>query len=258
MPAAALWRRWTSAAWTALALATPGLCPPAHATSLQITPVRVDLPAGPGAAALTLRNADSKPIHAQVRVFRWSQADGDDVLAPTDEVLASPPIIRIAGNGEQLIRVVRPEPGASAGEAAYRLLIDELPLRDAPPSPSGVRVQLRYSVPVFAGTPAGPPAARLAVSLWRDQGQWRLSARNDGERHARLSDVVLVSASQRIRVAEGLFGYALPGATRVWDIRLPAAFTPGADVRLDAAINGEPASLPVTQRQPDRQPDPGP
>lgn len=254
MPVAALRRRRTSAAWTALALALVGFCLPTHATSLQITPVRVDLPAGPGAAALTLRNADSKPIHAQVRVFRWSQPDGDDVLAPTDEVVASPPIIQIAGNGEQMIRVVRPAPGPASGETAYRLLIDELPQRDAPPSPTGVRVQLRYSVPVFAGTPGGPPTPRLAVTLWRDQDQWRLSARNDGARHARISDVTLVSARRRMPVAEGLFGYALPGATRVWSIRLPAGFAPAADMRLEAAVNGEAASLPVTPKQPEAGP----
>lgn len=254
MPIAAPRWRPASPAWPALLLAVQGFCSPAHATSLQISPVRVDLPAGPGAAALNLRNAAGTPIHAQVRVFRWTQAHGDDMLAPTDDVVASPPIVRIGANDEQMIRVVRPGKDVAPAETAYRLLIDELPQRDTPVDQSGVRVQLRYSVPVFAGTPTEAAMPRLTVSLWRDQGEWRLAARNDGTRHARLSAVTLVSGGQRAAVANGLLGYALPGATRVWTIRLPAGFMAAGALRLDAAVNGESQSLPVATGQPDAGP----
>lgn len=254
MPIAAPAWRPASWSWPALALAVPGFCLPVHATSLQISPVRVDLPAGPGAAALTLRNAAGAPIHAQVRVFRWTQADGDDVLTPADDVLASPPIVRIGGNGEQMIRVVRPGKTPATAEQSYRLLIDELPQRDAPADQSGVRVQLRYSVPVFAGTPPDGPVPRLAVALWRDDGEWRLAARNEGVRHARLSAVTLVSGSRRATVTEGLLGYALPGATRVWKVRLPAAFAPATGMRLEADVNGETQRLPVAAARPEAGP----
>nr|WP_315595096.1 molecular chaperone [uncultured Cupriavidus sp.] len=248
---AAIWRRPASPAWLALVLSLLAACLPAHAASLQISPVRIDLPAGAGAAAMTLRNAASAPIHAQVRVFRWTQADGADVLAPADDVMASPPIVRIAGNSEQLVRVVRPGQAAATSETAYRLLIDELPQRDAPADQSGVRVQLRYSIPVFAGTPSAAPSPPLAVTLRHDQGEWRLAARNNGMRHARISDVALVNGGQRVTITAGLLGYTLPGATRIWKIRVPASFAPGSGLRLDADINGEPQSLPVNQERPE-------
>lgn len=251
MQPAAIGRRPASSAWPGLALALLALCLPARATSLQISPVRIDLPAGAGAAALTLRNAADTPIHAQVRVFRWTQGDGADVLNPTEDVVASPPIVRIGGNTEQLIRVVRPGPAPAKGEVAYRLLIDELPQRNAPVDQSGVRVQLRYSVPVFAGTPANAPMPRLNLTLWRADGEWRLAARNDGTRHARLSNVAIVNGGLRVPLTEGLLGYALPDATRIWKVRLPAGFTPDAALRLDAAVNGEPQSLPIAQGRPD-------
>lgn len=263
MPNAANGRRMARLAGLAIALALHGFCLPAHATSLQISPVRIDLPAGSGAAAMTLRNASDAPIHAQVRVFRWTQANGTDVLAAADDVVASPPILRIAGHAEQLVRVVRPGGlgaeggnggnGGNSGEIAYRLLIDELPQRDAPVDQSGIRVQLRYSVPVFAGTPVNAPA-RLSLALWRDNGEWQLAARNDGARHARISGVTLVSGNRRMPVTEGLLGYALPGATRIWTVRLPAGFTPTPDLRIDGDIGGESQSLPVTYGRPE----PGP
>ncbi|RZT39466.1 fimbrial biogenesis chaperone [Cupriavidus agavae] len=236
-------RAWPVRAAATLALL--GCCLPASATSLQISPVRVDLPAGPGAAALTLRNTADTPIHAQVRVFRWTQADGADVLAPADDVVASPPIVQIGGQAEQMIRVVRPGKAGTPGETAYRLLIDELPRRDAPVDQSGVRVQLRYSVPVFAGTPTEAPPPALALTLWRDGSEWWLGMRNGGTRHARVSDAALVNGAQRVPLTAGLLGYALPGALRVWKVRVPPGFTPAAGLRLDTAINGEPQSLPV-------------
>ncbi|REE91093.1 fimbrial biogenesis chaperone [Cupriavidus plantarum] len=263
---AAIWRRPDSATLLALVLAALAAVCPAHATSLQITPVRIDLPAGAGAAALTLRNQGNTPIHAQVRVFRWTQDTGSDALAATEEIVASPPIVRIPGGSDQLVRIVRParadaganhagasDPGISAaGESAYRLLIDELPAPGATPDASGVRLQLRYSVPVFAGTPSTTAPPPLRLNLWRDgsEGGWTLAVRNAGQRHARLSDIALVNGGQRINVGSGLFGYALPGAVRVWKINLPASFAPAATMRLDGAVNGEPQSLPVTAGRP--------
>ena len=65
----------------------------ANAASLQVAPVLLDLPAPGNTATITLRNTDVEPITAQVRVFRWSQRDGAERLEPTDEVVASPPVV---------------------------------------------------------------------------------------------------------------------------------------------------------------------
>ena len=78
-------------AWAALAL---GFALAAHASSLQISPVTVELPPGQSAAALTLRNPGKDTIYGQVRVFRWEQAPDDDRLEASDDLVASPPLIR--------------------------------------------------------------------------------------------------------------------------------------------------------------------
>lgn len=225
----------------------PGLlAPAAMAASLQITPIRIDLPAGPGAAALTLRNPGEHAIHAQVRVFRWTQADGEDVLTPTEDVVASPPILRIDPRGEQLVRIVRQGPDAVSAETTYRLLIDELP-QDATAPSSGVRLQLRYSVPVFVGSPdaAGPP--RVTFSLWRDADGWRLGASNLDNRHAQVVDVALAvgTGSPPAMLATGLLGYVLPGSRRSWRVPLPAGTDVDARARLRVTINGNAVERPL-------------
>jgi len=230
----------------AVLLASALIAAAGHAASLQISPIRIDLPSVPGAGALQLRNQGDVPIHAQVRVFRWTQSGRDDVLEPTDTVVASPPIIRIAPGDQQLVRVVHPQAAAAAaGETTYRLLIDELPQGDNGPA-SGVRVQLRYSVPVFVGTPDAGVVPPLRFALLKDGGEWRLVARNDGNRHAQISDVTLIGrGGTKYAVTAGLLGYALAKSGRQWSLPPERGMAPSAGWRLEATVNGTRVSAPL-------------
>jgi fimbrial chaperone protein len=202
----------------------------AGAASLQISPVSINLRAGQGASGISLQNQGEAPVYGQVRVYLWQQQGGDDVLTPTQEVVASPPIIQIGPKASQIIRLVRRAEAAPAGELAYRILIDEIPREDAPAS-NGVDIRLRYSVPMFV-LPAderGVPA--LEWRLFRKDGNWMLRVRNKGGLHAQIGALALADAGGKEHVlAQGLFGYVLAGQVREW--RLPLA----GDVKLDGAL----------------------
>jgi fimbrial chaperone protein len=255
MPTAA-WFGMARARRHALVWLLAWLAPAALAASLQITPIRVELPPGAGAAALSLRNRGDQPISAQVRVFRWTQAQGDDVLTPAEDIVASPPILRIEAQSEQLVRIVRPGPDTVPAETTYRLLIDELPQADTSTT-SGVRLQLRYSVPVFVGTPAAGGAPRVNFALWRDGQSWMLGATNDDNRHAQISDVSLVAdTGAATPVAAGLLGYALRGNHRAWRVPLPNGFAPGPRMRVKATLNGTSVVRPLDLSPPPASPSP--
>lgn len=120
----------------------------AGAASLQVAPVLVEVRAPGAASTVTLRNEGPRPINAQARVFRWRQLNGEDVLEPTEAVVASPPIVALASRVDYAVRVVRTSRQPVAAEEAYRLVIDELP--DASRARSGtVSLVLRHSIPVF-------------------------------------------------------------------------------------------------------------
>src|SRR6185312_17329775 len=128
----------------------------AAASGLQIAPTGLSLTVGGPAQALWLTNTGDKELRAQVRAFRWSQSDGKDSLEPTQSLVASPPMLSIPPGGKQLVRVIRTGGDAPAGEQAFRLLVDELPV-DTDRKETGVKYVLRYSVPVFVGG-AGTPS----------------------------------------------------------------------------------------------------
>ena len=211
----------------------------ACASGLQVSPVSIEVPATQNAEGLWLSNTGDTPVRAQVRVFRWTQANDADQLAPTKDLLASPPMIELAVGERQLIRAIRLDaPPTDGAEQTYRLIIDELPSQD--PQRKGLQYVLRYSVPVFV-QPAGAPASepQLQWALQREGGKTLLEVANSGGTHAQLADVTYIDpAGQRTTVAPGLLGYALPGARMRWALKLPAAGL-AAGGRWEAMINGK-------------------
>lgn len=219
------------------------VCGAAGAAGLQVSPVTLTLQATQQADGLWLSNAGSAPLDAQVRVFRWTQVDGQERLEPTQALLVSPPMLQLPVEGRQLVRVIRSgPPPAGRAEEAYRVLVDELPLPQAN-GEKGLNFVMRHSLPIFvapAGAPPSPPQLKWALQRQGDQAV--LEVGNSGGTHAQLADVVFTDAAgHRTVVHSGLMGYVLPGATSRWQLKPPAGtFT--ATGQWQVMINGSPAT----------------
>ena len=229
MKAAAAARIWPSLAL--LACCAAGV----QGANLQISPVTLNFRAEQGAAGINLQNLGDQPIYGQVRVFAWDQRDGEETLAPTQELVASPPIVEIAANSRQTIRLVRAQAGPVAQEKTYRVLIDEVS-RDDDTGRSGVDIRLRYSVPVFV-LPAGAPGKEvLDWQVFRNKGEWMLRIRNSGNFHAQIGAMTFTNqAGKEFVISKGLFGYVLAARMRVW--RLPVGGEAELDGPLSIAVN---------------------
>ena len=79
----------------------------AWASGLQVAPVSLTLQPMQHADGLWLSNTGTDQVHAQVRVYRWTQADGADQLTPSQDLVISPPMLGIGPGDRQLIRVIR-------------------------------------------------------------------------------------------------------------------------------------------------------
>lgn len=189
-------------------------CASAAAASLQISPVSIRFDGEQRATVITLQNLGETAIYGQVRVYRWDQQNGEDVLTPTRDLLASPPIIRIAPQSDQSVRLVRAVPGAGDAESSYRVLIYEIAGTDHPAC-TGVDIRLRYSVPVFMASPTALQPEALVWQVFRKDGVWTLRIRNGGQRHAQIGALSLANqAGAQFQVGKGLFGYVLAGRER--------------------------------------------
>ncbi|EPT4022077.1 fimbrial biogenesis chaperone [Enterobacter roggenkampii] len=165
----------------------------ALAATLQVAPVTLDLQSDQRAAAIYLTNSGKAAIHAQIRVYEWTQKNGKDVLVATGEVVSSPAMTSLAPGQQQLVRIIVMQPGIRAQEQSYRLVIDELPdATSRAANPTAVHFLLRYSIPVFIA----------------------------GNRHIRLSHLEALTADgQVVGSIKGLAGYVLPGQTALLPLK---------------------------------------
>lgn len=216
----------------------------ASASGLQIAPTTLSLKASQNADGLWLINMGDNVVHAQVRVYHWTQNGQGDQLVASRGLVISPPMLQLAVGDRQLIRVIRtgaPPNGPDAVEDAYRLAIDELPI-DVQGKP-GLQFVLHYSIPIFiepAGTTTTAP--QLQWDLQRHGEQVMLQVSNHGGTHAQLAALSYIDTTgHRTDINPGLLGYVLPGATMQWMLKPPATAFPAGGT-LEAMINGKKAA----------------
>ena len=220
---------------------------PALAASLQIAPVSLEIPAPGAAATVSLRNESTQPLSAQVRVFKWTQTNGEERLEPTNEVVSSPPTVTLAARANYALRVVRINKAPVANAESYRLLIDELP--DPNRQKGGaVTLVLRYSVPVFFESPAaGGP--RIDWSVEKRGSRVVVTAKNSGDRHLRIAVMKVRDAKGTlVGFGNGLTGYVLAHSTMQWTaFGRTSGFSPGGSAAITAQSDLGPvnATAPV-------------
>lgn len=216
------------------------------AASLQVAPVLLDLPAPGNTATITLRNTDVEPITAQVRVFRWIQRDGAERLEPTDDVVASPPVVQLRSRQDYTVRVVRVAGGSLGGEAAFRLVVDELPKPNR--APGTVALVMRHVVPVFFIDRTASPAS-VTWSASRHGKNITIDAANRGDRRVRLAAVTVRDESGKVVAAnKGLLGYSLGRSAMQWVLPAQPASKSGARLTISGITEAGPfnASLPMS------------
>lgn len=194
---------------------------PAHASTFNISPIRAELSGTHRTEALTIVNAEDAPVVVQVRVAAWSQKDGDEQLDDTREILATPPVLQIPANSQQIVRVALRREADLHQELTYRVVFEEVP-QAAPKDFTGLRVALRLSIPVFVLPAQGHASAALAwESHWLGDGQLQIAATNHGTAHCQVTDFDARLAGVAMPVRGGASKYILQGSRMVWTLKPP-------------------------------------
>ncbi|MBP2168271.1 fimbrial chaperone protein [Erwinia toletana] len=208
----------------------------AHAgNSVLIWPIDPKIVGDEKATELWLENRGASTTLMQVRVFSWAQVNGQEQYQTQQQLVASPPLVRIEPGQKQLVRLIKQTAPPTGQEAAYRVLLDEIPTPQQPgDNQAGLNFQMRYSVPLFVygnGLDADSARPQLSWQIVRQQGKPFLEMTNRGAGHARLSKVTLGGRS----LSDGLLGYVLANSTYRWPLPFPAS----ASSELAAELNNK-------------------
>lgn len=219
------------------------------AGSISVSPIRIDLSAGQRSVALTVRNEGDQPTVVQAQLVSWSQADNEDRLEPTTDLIASPPIVTVAPGGSQIVRVaLRRAPNATR-EMAYRILVTEVPGQPQAGF-TGAQFALKISLPIFVeATTAATP--RLEWSGARTPGgELALTIANSGTKHIQLQTIDIVAGSEPEGRFAGLL-YVLPGQRRTVTIKPNPGRAIAADrVQVKAETDAGPLDADVVFARP--------
>lgn len=198
----------------------------AVAANFSVTPVRIYMKAQDRAVAVTIQNEGSGPVLLQADLYTWSQkADGTDELVLTEDLILSPPIIKLGANAKQVVRLARLKPADASRQLTYRMVLREVPEATPQKDTIQVPIALALSMPVFI-TPT--PAQRQMACEGRRAGPGTLdvSCLNKGSAYAQVREVTVRRGEQVLGRYEGGV-YILPGARKVVPVKAGGSFPAG-------------------------------
>lgn len=181
--------------------------------------------------SLLFENPSAEKIALQIEVFQRAHIDGEEKRTLNDDLEVSPSQFVLLPGERKQVRV-RWKKGDIAGEQAYRLVTTEQPVQFGAHSANGSGARLRLLKQYVTSVYVAPPRAHSQIVIETfevtEQGRSRINLRNQGDRHALLTDAVLIlknqDGSERQRV-QGLSLFEnvnlLPGESRKLEIDVP-------------------------------------
>ncbi|MBS3910584.1 MAG: molecular chaperone [Hydrogenophaga sp.] len=223
----------------ALAVATWLAAWPVAATAgvFSVSPVRMFMAPKDRAIAVTINNEGDEELVMQADVFLWKQKPGgEDELVLTEDMILSPPIVKLAPRSRQVVRLAMLRPRPTSEQLTYRLVVREVP--EARPVEQKVQLQLAlaFSLPVFITPPGAKPqlgctVERVAMDTVRAQCE------NTGNAYAQPRELTLLSASGEKLALRDSGGYILPSIKRSFDLKRAEGRIPGGNARLAVALD---------------------
>lgn len=212
-----------------LALACAALATGAHAAgTFTVSPVRIFMSPKDRAVAITVTNDGNEELVMQAEVFAWGQKPGgEDELVPSEDLILSPPILKMAPKSRQVVRLALIQKRPLDKQITYRLVVREVPEVKQAERDINMQVALAFSMPVFIS----PPGAKRNVMCEADRAAAdtvRVSCANSGTAYAQVREVVFTSPSGERIAGRDVGGYILPGITRAFPIRKDGGFAAGA------------------------------
>lgn len=193
---------------------------PVLAGVFSVTPVRIFMKPRDRAVAITLVNEGDTEVALQADLHAWTQKpDGTDELALTEDMILSPPIIKLAPHARQVVRLALLKPADASRQLTYRMIVREVPEATNPGANNmQVPVALALSMPVFIT----PPVARREVACEAGHAGAQVQAvcSNTGSAYAQIREIQLRRAGQLLGRFEG-GSYVLPGVRKAIDLATP-------------------------------------
>jgi P pilus assembly chaperone PapD len=204
----------------------------ADAATFTVKPTSVSLSSRTTSTLVTVTNTSNRQLRFEVRAMKWVQDDrGELKLTPVaKEITFVPALLTLAPGASRNVRVGAAPSAFGAVEGTYRLFVEELEDKAAPPGPGTVAIRLEIGVPIFL-TPARPASSAQITGVAFEQGRLVTRVRNTGNVHMIVNAVKLqgTDGAGAVKYDRSLEGwYVLAGDTRIFEQPIAPADCAGA------------------------------
>jgi fimbrial chaperone protein len=192
---------------------------PASAGNFSVTPVRIYMVPRERATAITVTNGGDEELVMQADIYEWKQSpDGQDLLTLSEDMILSPPILKMAPRSRQVVRLISLTGPVKDQQHTYRMIVREIP--EAKPEKADLQLQIAYafSIPIFI-TPPGA-IARLDCILARVAPEAvKAVCQNTGTAAAHPTALQISNSTLDNVASQDSGAYILPGVTRSFDLK---------------------------------------
>ena len=220
---------------TTLAGVFASFAPAALAGNFSVNPVRVFMAPRDRATAITISNEGNEPLIMNAELYAWKQDDkGEQVITLTEEIMMTPPVIKIAPRSKQVVRIALLRPRPANEQLTYRIIVTEF-LEARPVALENVQLPMAtaFSIPIFV-TPRSV-SKKVNCSVAQVEGKPSVACENTGNAYSHVSQFELTSATGDKLASLEQGGYLLAGVKRSFSLKPNAA----------AAMPAGPAKLVV-------------
>lgn len=233
---------------TALVLSWLAFAGHSFAGSYSVTPVRIFFEPRDRAVAVTLTNEGDTEVALTADINAWTQdAQGNEQLALTEDLILSPPSLKLAPRSKQVIRLALVTPRDPTQQMTYRLVVRELP--EALPPKEGemqLPIAMVFSMPVFITPPGAKRQIQCSMAVTAAK-ELEAVCENKGNAYAQLRNLELRRGDTVLATFDGVM-YILPGSRKTMPIKVtngpqPTAGTAELSVMFD---DGKPQTFSVT------------
>lgn len=213
---------WKAALCAAFLLIFQGQ-PSSVSAQVALSPVRVDLSDDHDKGIVRVSSQADSTLSYQVEVVSWSQSgEQREIYAPTEDILAVPPLFTLEPGDEQVVRIGMLIDADPAKERAYRMFITELAApQEEESETTGVNMRLRLGIPVFVAPRAIPNATLTHVGSEYAEGRLFMHMKNSGNTHVRISEVRFQAPGMAEAQVESAALYLLAGQAAPVQVGLP-------------------------------------
>jgi fimbrial chaperone protein len=144
----------TAVLFASAALTGSLLSATSYAGQFSVSPVRIQMAARDRATAITLTNEGDTDLVMQADVYQWKQKpDGQDDLQLTEDLILSPPILKLKPKSRQVVRLARLRPVPGGEQLTYRLIVREIPEAQVTEGAVKLQIAMAFSLPIFISPP---------------------------------------------------------------------------------------------------------